>query len=162
MKQAIEIFCAISEYCMENSSYLFRFKHLFQPKMYRICSLLTAFRMGKNRRHKCCHNHILRTLQGRAIAQAFSRRVPPRRPGFKPRSDHMGFVLNKVALGQVFSEYFRFPSQFSFHQLLQIHHHLPSGAGTIGQTVADVQSGLSVTPPQETNKQELCTFFKFQ
>jgi hypothetical protein len=29
------------------------------------------------------------------------------------------FVVEKVALGQVFSEYFGFPCQSSFHQLLQ-------------------------------------------
>jgi hypothetical protein len=29
------------------------------------------------------------------------------------------FVEDKVAMGQVFSEYFGFPCQFSFHQLLQ-------------------------------------------
>jgi hypothetical protein len=29
------------------------------------------------------------------------------------------FVVDKVALGQVFSEYFSFPCQSSFHQLLQ-------------------------------------------
>jgi hypothetical protein len=28
----------------------------------------------------------------------------------------VGFVVDKVALGQVFSEYFGFPCQFSFHQ----------------------------------------------
>jgi hypothetical protein len=28
------------------------------------------------------------------------------------------FVIDKVALGQVFSEYFSFPCQFSFHRLL--------------------------------------------
>jgi hypothetical protein len=60
----------------------------------------------------------------------------------------MGFVVNKVALGQVFSKHFGFPHQFSFHQLLHIHH-LSSGAGTIDQLVADVPSGLSLTPPQE-------------
>jgi hypothetical protein len=32
---------------------------------------------------------------------------------------HVGFVVDKVALGQVFSEYFGFPCQSSFHQLLQ-------------------------------------------
>jgi hypothetical protein len=31
----------------------------------------------------------------------------------------------KVALGQVFSEYFSFPCQFSFHQLHHNHHHHP-------------------------------------
>jgi hypothetical protein len=35
----------------------------------------------------------------------------------------VGFVVDNVALGQVFSEYFGFPSQFSFHRLLHIHHH---------------------------------------
>jgi hypothetical protein len=73
---------------------------------------------------------------------------PPRRPGFEPRSGHVGFVVDKVALGQVFSEYFGFPFQFSFHRLLHIHH-LSFGAGTIGQLVADVPSGLSLTQPQE-------------
>jgi hypothetical protein len=29
------------------------------------------------------------------------------------------FVVDEVALGQVFSEYFGFPCQSSFHQLLQ-------------------------------------------
>jgi hypothetical protein len=78
----------------------------------------------------------------------------PRRRTFDPRSDHVGYVVDKVALGQVFSEYFGFPWQFSFHRLLHIHH-LSSGAGTIGQLVADVPSGLSLTPPQETKKSQL-------
>jgi hypothetical protein len=51
--------------------------------------------------------------------------------------------------GQVFSEYFGFPYQLSFHRLLHIHHHLSSGSGTIGQLVADVLSGLSLTPPKK-------------
>jgi hypothetical protein len=50
-----------------------------------------------------------------------------------------------VALGQIFSKYFGIPCQFAFHRLLHNHHHLSSGAGTIGQTVADVPSGLSFT-----------------
>jgi hypothetical protein len=65
----------------------------------------------------------------------------------------MGFLVDKVALGQVFSEYFGFSCQFSFHLLLHTHY-LSSGAGTIGQSVADVPSGLSLTPPQETKKKE--------
>jgi hypothetical protein len=55
-----------------------------------------------------------------------------------------------MALGQVFSEFFDFPCQFAFYRLL--HTHLSSGAGTIGQKVADVPSGLSLNPPQETKK----------
>jgi hypothetical protein len=34
----------------------------------------------------------------------------PRRPGFDPGSVHVGFVVDKVALGQIFPpEYFGFP-----------------------------------------------------
>jgi hypothetical protein len=57
----------------------------------------------------------------------------------------------KVALGQVFSQNFGFPCQFSFHKLLHIHH-VSFGVGTIGQMVAEVQNGLSLTPPQGTKK----------
>jgi hypothetical protein len=49
---------------------------------------------------------------------------PPRRPGFAPVSGQVAFVVDKVALGQVFSEYFGFPCQnHSFHQLLHPHNH---------------------------------------
>jgi hypothetical protein len=58
-------------------------------------------------------------------------------------------MVDKVAMGQVFSEYFGFPCEFLFHLLLHTHHHLPSGAGTIDQILADVSSGFSLTPPQE-------------
>jgi hypothetical protein len=83
-------------------------------------------------------------LVGHVIAQAVSRWLPT-----VARSGHVGFVVDKVALGQVFSEYFGFPCQFLFHRLLHILHRLSSGAGTIGQLVADVPSGLGLTPPQE-------------
>jgi hypothetical protein len=58
----------------------------------------------------------------------------------------MAFVVDKVALGQVFSGFFGFPCQSSFHQLLQSHYHLSSGPGIIGQTVDAVTIGLSLTP----------------
>jgi hypothetical protein len=80
---------------------------------------------------------------------------PPRRHGFEPRSSHVvhvGFVVDQVVVGQAFCEYFDFLWQFSFHRLLHIHDHLSSGAGTTGQLVADVPSGLSLTPSQETKK----------
>jgi hypothetical protein len=35
----------------------------------------------------------------------------------------VGFVVDKVALGQIFSEYFDFPCQYSFHQILYLHNH---------------------------------------
>jgi hypothetical protein len=37
------------------------------------------------------------------------------------RSGHVGFVVDKVTLKQVFTAYFSFPFQFSFNQLLHIH-----------------------------------------
>jgi hypothetical protein len=66
----------------------------------------------------------------------------------------VGLVVDNVTLGHVFSEYFGFPFQFSFHRLLQAHQ-LSSGAGTVGQTVADIISGLGLTAAQETKKKNL-------
>jgi hypothetical protein len=63
-------------------------------------------------------------IEGLAIAQAVSRRL-----GFQPRSGHVGFMLDKVALGKVFSEYFGFSYQLLLRQILH-NHHLSSGAGT--------------------------------
>jgi hypothetical protein len=84
-------------------------------------------------------------VKGLAIAQAVSRRLPTAAAWVRARSGHVRFVADKVALGQVFSEYFGFPCQFPFHRLLH-NHHLSYGAGTIGQTVAAVPSGLGLTP----------------
>jgi hypothetical protein len=55
----------------------------------------------------------------------------------------VGFVVDKVALGQVSSEYFGFPCQ-PFHRLL--HTHPSFGAGAIGQIVTDVPSKLDSSP----------------
>jgi hypothetical protein len=38
-------------------------------------------------------------------------------PSFKPRSGHVGLMVDKVAFRQIFSKYFGFPCQFSFHQI---------------------------------------------
>jgi hypothetical protein len=89
-------------------------------------------------------------LKGRAIAQAVCRRLPS--TGFEPESGHVGFVVDKVAMGQIFSCYFSFPYQFAFHRLLH-NHHLSSGASTIDKTVAAVPSGLSLT--SEEKKKDL-------
>jgi hypothetical protein len=59
--------------------------------------------------------------------------------------------VDKVALGQVFSKYFGFLFQFSFHRLLHTHH-LSSGTGTIGRLVAVVLGGLILVQFQETGK----------
>jgi hypothetical protein len=62
---------------------------------------------------------------GRAIAQAVSRWLPTATARFKPGFGQVGFVVDKVLLGQVFSEYFGFPCQSSFHQILHYHHNHP-------------------------------------
>jgi hypothetical protein len=72
-------------------------------------------------------------MKGRAVAQVVSRWLPTAAARVKPGSSHVGFVVDKVALGHVFSEYFGFPCQSSFHRLLYNHHRQSSGAGTIGQ-----------------------------
>jgi hypothetical protein len=69
-------------------------------------------------------------------------------------SSHVEFVVDKVALGQVYTGYFGFPCQFSSHRLLHIHHHLSSGASPIGQTVADVPSGVTLNQTHEIKKEK--------
>jgi hypothetical protein len=58
--------------------------------------------------------------KGRAVARRLDAGFPPR-PGFE-YGQHVGFVVDKAALGQVLSEYFGFPCQ-SFHQCLHYHNH---------------------------------------
>jgi hypothetical protein len=86
-------------------------------------------------------------IYGRAISSGGQSPASHRYgPGLSP--GQVMWDLWTVALGQFFSEYLSFPCQFSFHWLLHTHH-LSSGAGTIGQLVANVPSGLCLTPPQE-------------
>jgi hypothetical protein len=61
---------------------------------------------------------------GRAVAQAVSRWLPTAEGQVRVRAEDVGFVVDKVALGQVFSEYFGFPCQSSLHQFLHHHNHL--------------------------------------
>jgi hypothetical protein len=58
---------------------------------------------------------------GRAVAQRLDAGFPPRRPGFA-YGQHVGFVVDKAALGQVFSDYFGF-RYHSFHRFLHYHNH---------------------------------------
>jgi hypothetical protein len=78
---------------------------------------------------------------------------PSRRPGVDPGSSSVGFVVDKVVLEQVSPVYFDFPCQLSFNRLL--HPHLSSVAGTIGQSVADVPSGLSLTLHHERKNRNI-------
>jgi hypothetical protein len=60
---------------------------------------------------------------GRAIDQAVSRWLPIVVAWVCIWAEHVGFVVDEVALGQFFSEYFDFPCQSSFHQFLHHHNH---------------------------------------
>jgi hypothetical protein len=70
---------------------------------------------------------------------------------------NVGFVVDKQTLGQVFSEYFGFPCQFTFHRLLHNHrhHHLSSGARTVDQTMEAVLSGLKSHPIRKIHRKKV-------
>jgi hypothetical protein len=84
----------------------------------------------------------------RAIAQVVSRRHLTAAIWVDPRSDHVGFVVDKVALGLVFSEYFGFPFQLLFRRLL--HTHLSSEAGTVDPPVVVARRRTKWTPSHPT------------
>jgi hypothetical protein len=70
---------------------------------------------------------ILRNIRytlsrGRAVAQAVSRWLPTAAARVRVRAAY-GVCGGQSALGQVFSEYFGFPCQSSFHQFLHHHNH---------------------------------------
>jgi hypothetical protein len=64
--------------------------------------------------------HIFPGHLGHAIDQAVTG-FSLQWPGFDPRTKHMWFMVDKVALGQIFSKYSEFPCQFTLYQLLHIH-----------------------------------------
>jgi hypothetical protein len=77
---------------------------------------------------------------GRATDQAASRRHPTAAARVRARKGHVEFVVDNLALGQVFSDYFILSCQSSFHQILHPNNH----PGQV-QLVADVPSGPSWT-----------------
>jgi hypothetical protein len=70
---------------------------------------------------------------------AYSTLFEGRLPGSIPC--HVGFMVDKVAWGQVSLDRFGFPCLFPFLQML--HTYPSSGAGKMGALVADVRSALS-------------------
>jgi hypothetical protein len=66
----------------------------------------------------------LKYCKGCAVAQAVSPWLPTAAARFCVRAEHVGFVVDKGALGQVFLVYFGSPCQSSFHQFLHHHNHL--------------------------------------
>jgi hypothetical protein len=47
--------------------------------------------------------------------------ISPWSPRFMPRSAHVGFVVDRVASGQVLPKFFGFPLSESFYCMLHIH-----------------------------------------
>jgi hypothetical protein len=70
----------------------------------------------------------------------------PQWPGFKPRLGHVGFVVDKAAMGPVYVQVLWFP----LPSIPPTARHSSSRAGTISQMMADLLSELNLTPPQET------------
>jgi hypothetical protein len=56
-----------------------------------------------------------------AMAQVVSHGLSSQRPRFAPRSVHVGFVMNKLVMGQVFSKIFGSPCQYLSTMALRIH-----------------------------------------
>jgi hypothetical protein len=88
----------------------------------------------------------------RQKSRSLSPALPRGGPGSTPDQLMSDMWLTKWHWGQVFSECFRFPCQFSFHRLLHTRHHPSSGAGTVGQIVTDLPIALSLTPPHEIKR----------
>jgi hypothetical protein len=55
--------------------------------------------------------------------KALSRWLPTATTRVRVRAEYVGFVVDKVALGQVFFEYFGILCQSSFQQFLNHHNH---------------------------------------
>jgi hypothetical protein len=62
----------------------------------------------------------VRVREGSAMVQAVSRWLPTAAARVRARRWQVGFLMDKMALGQVFSEYFGFPCQSLFHQKFSI------------------------------------------
>jgi hypothetical protein len=65
-------------------------------------------------------------------------------------------MVDEVAIGQVFSEYFGFLCQSSFHQFLHNHHHLSWGLYN-RVVIAAVPNGLKSNPTNNNNDEEIAT-----
>jgi hypothetical protein len=68
-------------------------------------------------------NSVTQTY-GHAVDEAVGSWLSTAAPQVRVRVEHVVFVVDKAALGQVFSQYFGCPCQSSFHQFLHPHNHL--------------------------------------
>jgi hypothetical protein len=118
---AKNVFCVQNKTNERNISCMEKFKKfsILPLVIYAHYSLLWL--TGKSSKFRYPATHVMCTGEGHAIAQRLDAGFTPRRPRLAYRQ-HVGFVVDKVALGQVFSEYFGFPCQ-SFHRFLRYHNH---------------------------------------
>jgi hypothetical protein len=114
---------------------------LVKECLHLLCLIVIPLRQSKFGEHYLseCRSQwpsgLRHELRGRAMAQAVSRWLPTAAVrGSKPDLVMWDSWWDKVALGQVFSEFFGFPcNRRSLHQLLHNHPHVSSGERTIGQ-----------------------------
>lgn len=92
------------------------------------------------------------SFRGRAVAEGVTCWLSFVAAWVRARVMSCWFVSDKVALEHGLSMHFSFLCQ-SLHRLF--HTHTSPLVGTIGQTVADVPSGLSLIPPQDMKKEML-------
>jgi hypothetical protein len=95
-------------------------------------------------------NYDLRQQWDRAIAQAVSQRFSTATARVRVWS--CGICGGQNVTEKSFLWVLRFPLPILIPPTVPQSSHLSSGAGTISQLVADVPTGLSFTPPQETKK----------
>jgi hypothetical protein len=88
---------------------------------------------------------------GRAMAQECLPGLSPRRTGIVHGSVNVGFMVDKMALGQGFSEFFDSPRQY--HSAADIHTHVSLGGCKIGLLVAAIQRHSLTTLTQATHEQ---------
>jgi hypothetical protein len=69
----------------------------------------------------------------------------PRRAGIDSGSSNVGFVVDKVVLRHVLSEYSGFRCQ-AFHRLLHTHHHQSTGDGTIEVIASVIMGSIKLQP----------------
>jgi hypothetical protein len=89
------------------------------------------------------------TDRGRAIAQAVSRLLPTAAARVRARVMSCAICGGQSGTGAGFLRALRFPLPILIPPTAP-HSSSLSRGGTMGQIVADVPSGLSLTPPQET------------
>jgi hypothetical protein len=94
-------------------------------------------------------------LLGCVTAQKRSHWLPTVAFRVQARVRSCGICGGQCGTGTGFLQVLWFLCQFSFHRLLRSHHHPSSGAGSIGQIVTDVPSGISLTKPQEKRSYEI-------